>query len=98
MPVTGVQTCALPISGLLSGDENGLAAILFAQVHGLSSLELTGWLGLPERADVLWDRSMAAMLQGLGAWQPAAEGGVSPPPTAPPPPPRIAPTPRHNRR
>lgn len=52
-------------AGLLSGDANGLAAILFAQVHGLTSLELNGGLGPAEHADAIWDRSMTAMLQGL---------------------------------
>jgi AcrR family transcriptional regulator len=52
-------------AGLLSGDPLSLATIFFSLVHGLTSLELLGWLGPPEQADAAWERAEMAMFRGL---------------------------------
>jgi len=53
-------------AGLLGGGEAvEIASILFAQAHGLASLELAGWLGPPERADRVWRNSLGLTLDGL---------------------------------
>jgi AcrR family transcriptional regulator len=52
-------------AGLLDGDPLRLATIFYSLSHGLTSLELTGWLGPPEQADVAWDRAQRALFVGL---------------------------------
>lgn len=69
--VDAVQRC-VDVGVLAGGDARGIASILFAQVHGLASLELAGWLGPRQLADLLWERALAATLQGLRA--PGREG------------------------
>ena len=59
-------------AGLLDGDPLGLATLFYSLIHGLTSLELIGWLGPPERADAAWARAQMAMFRGL---MPSAEGG-----------------------
>jgi AcrR family transcriptional regulator len=62
--VDAVQRC-IDARLLAGNDAMGLASILFAQVHGLAHLELAGWLGTREMADLLWERAMAATMRGL---------------------------------
>jgi AcrR family transcriptional regulator len=52
-------------AGLLSGDPLDLATTFFSLIHGLTSLELAGWMVSPERADRVWDRAGNAMFEGL---------------------------------
>jgi AcrR family transcriptional regulator len=51
--------------GLLEGDPLTLATIFFGMVHGLTSLELLGWLPSPEQADAAWRRARLALYEGL---------------------------------
>ena len=59
-------------AGLLEGDPVSLATIFYSLIHGLTSLELLGWLGPPERADAAWERAELAMFRGL---MPTPAGG-----------------------
>jgi AcrR family transcriptional regulator len=52
-------------AGLLEGDPLTLATIFFGLVHGLTSLELLGWLPSPEQADAAWRRARLALYEGL---------------------------------
>jgi AcrR family transcriptional regulator len=62
--VDAVQRCT--DAGLLGGGEAmGIASILFAQVHGLASLELAGWLGPAEQADRVWQSALGVTMDGL---------------------------------
>jgi AcrR family transcriptional regulator len=58
--------------GLLDGDPLSLATIFYSLIHGLTSLELIGWLGPPQQADKAWERAEMAMYRGL--MRPTAEG------------------------
>ncbi|MGD0833241.1 MAG: TetR/AcrR family transcriptional regulator [Candidatus Dormibacteria bacterium] len=69
--VAGVQRCL--DAGLLGGgDAMQLALFLFGQVHGLTGLELNGWLGPREQADRLWDLAMRVTFEGLRAEAPGS--------------------------
>jgi AcrR family transcriptional regulator len=59
-------------AGQLSGDPLGLATIFYSLIHGLTSLELLGWLGPPGQADAAWERAEMAMYRGL---MPSTVGG-----------------------
>ncbi len=59
-------------AGQLRGDPLALATIFYSLIHGLTSLELLGWLGPPERADAAWERAELAMFRGL---MPTPAGG-----------------------
>jgi AcrR family transcriptional regulator len=52
-------------AGLLEGDPLTLATIFFGLVHGLTSLELLGWLPSPAQADAAWRRARLALYEGL---------------------------------
>ena len=52
-------------AGQLNGDPLGLATIFYSLIHGLTSLELLGWLGPPEQVDAAWERAEMAMYRGL---------------------------------
>jgi AcrR family transcriptional regulator len=52
-------------AGLLEGDPLTLATIFFGLVHGLTSLELLGWLPSQEQADAAWRRARLALYEGL---------------------------------
>ena len=52
-------------AGLLDGDPLSLATIFYSLIHGLTSLELLGWLGPPGQADATWERAEMAMYRGL---------------------------------
>jgi AcrR family transcriptional regulator len=65
-------------AGALAGRADDVAAVLFAHVHGLASLELRGWLGDPARADELWDQSLRAITDGLAPGPVSAASGGAP--------------------
>ncbi len=67
--VAGVQRC-LDAGVVGGGDAMQLALFLFGQVHGLTGLELNGWLGPKEQADRLWDLAQRVTFEGLGAEAP----------------------------
>jgi AcrR family transcriptional regulator len=52
-------------TGLLDGDPLSLATIFYSLIHGLTSLELLGWLGPSKQADAAWERAEMAMYRGL---------------------------------
>jgi AcrR family transcriptional regulator len=52
-------------AGLLSGDALDLATAFFSLIHGLTVLELAGWVVTPERADLVWERAQRALFVGL---------------------------------
>jgi AcrR family transcriptional regulator len=52
-------------AGLLSGDPLDLATAFFSLIHGLTALELAGWMVSPERADRVWERAELALFEGL---------------------------------
>ena len=52
-------------AGQLRGDPLALATIFYSLIHGLTSLELLGWLGPPEQADAAWEHAEMAMYRGL---------------------------------
>ena len=52
-------------AGLLDGDPLELATIFFGMIHGLTALELSGWVVTPDRADAAWKRVRQALLVGL---------------------------------
>ena len=52
-------------AGELEGDPLSLATIFFGQVHGLTSLELLGWLPAGDSADAVWGRARRALYEGL---------------------------------
>ena len=58
---------AIGAGAIANGDPLDVALVLFAQAHGLASLELKGWLGQPAEADQRWQLSLAAMLAGMRA-------------------------------
>jgi AcrR family transcriptional regulator len=57
-------------AGILHGDALELATIFFSLIHGLTSLELAGWIVTPEGADRVWERIRQALLVGLAEPQP----------------------------
>ena len=54
-------------AGQLPDDVRGLTTQLFALVHGLAALELTGLLGGPAEAAVHWESAVGAALRGYSA-------------------------------
>jgi AcrR family transcriptional regulator len=52
-------------AGLLTGDPLDLAIAFFSLIHGLTTLELAGWMVSPERADRVWQRAEPALFEGL---------------------------------
>jgi len=56
---------AIEAGAIANRDPLDVALVLFAQAHGLASLELKGWLGPPSEADQRWQLSLAAMLAGM---------------------------------
>jgi AcrR family transcriptional regulator len=68
--VDAVQRCL--DAGLVGGgDALQLALFLFGQVHGLTGLELKGWLGSREQADGIWDLVLRITFEGLRAQAPS---------------------------
>ena len=67
--VSAVQRC-LDVGGVGGGDAMQLALFLFGQVHGLTGLELNGWLGTREQADRLWDLTFRITFAGFRAQAP----------------------------
>jgi AcrR family transcriptional regulator len=62
--VDAVQRC-LDEGAIAATDAGDVATALFGLVHGLTSLELKGWLGSPEEADRRWTLALRATLRGL---------------------------------
>ena len=62
-------------AGLLSGNVLDLATAFFSLIHGLTALELLGWVVPPERAELVWARAQQALFIGLAHVPDGADGG-----------------------
>jgi AcrR family transcriptional regulator len=75
--IDGVQRCI--DAGFFDGDAEHLALELWALNHGITSLAVSGVLGIPERARTMLDHASRAMIAGYRSTQvvtPARSSGA----------------------